>query len=102
MFAMNSFLQDANGTLPLLLSLFPFTAPVAMLVRLPLADVPLWQIGLSVLLMGLGALLVVWIAAQVFRIGLLMYGKRLSPRALWAALRQGLDIVPEQQKEVAS
>ena len=101
MFAMSSFFENANGTLPVLTSLFPFTAPVAMLVRLSLADVPPWQIGLSVLLMGVGALLIVWIAAQVFRVGLLMYGKRLSPRALWAALRQGLDVIPEGQEEVA-
>jgi hypothetical protein len=56
---------------------------------------------LSLLLLALTSLLVVWIAAQVFRVGLLMYGKRLSPGALWRAVRQGLDAVPSTQKERA-
>lgn len=87
-----TFFNNANGTIPVALSLLPFTAPVAMVMRLPLADVPLWQIGLSLLLLALTTLLIVWTAAQVFRIGLLVYGKRLGLRTLWTALRQGLDI----------
>jgi ABC-2 type transport system permease protein len=89
-----TFIDNANGLLPVTLSLIPFTAPIAMVMRLPFADVPLWQLGLSILLLGLATLLVVWIAAHVFRIGLLMYGKRLGFRPLWAALRQGQDSVP--------
>jgi ABC-2 type transport system permease protein len=89
-----TFLTDANGPFPTASSLFPFTAPVAMMMRLPFADVPLWQVLLSVLLLALTTLLAVWLAAQVFRIGLLMYGKRLDLRTLWTALRQGLDIAP--------
>jgi ABC-2 type transport system permease protein len=98
MIASIAFLNNANGPLPTALSLVPFTAPVAMVMRLPFADVPLWQLLLSVLLMALTTLLVVWLAAQVFRIGLLMYDTRLGLRTLWAALRQGLDIVPEMSR----
>lgn len=94
-----SFFNNANGPIPTILSLVPFTAPIAIVMRLPFADVPLWQIGLSLLLLVLTTLLIVWIAAQVFRIGLLMYGKRLGLRPLWTALRQGLDIVPANKEE---
>jgi ABC-2 type transport system permease protein len=89
-----TFIENANGLLPIAMSLIPFTAPIAMVMRVPFADVPFWPLGLSILLVALTTLLVVWIAAQVFRIGLLMYGKRLGLRQLWAALRQGLDIIP--------
>jgi ABC-2 type transport system permease protein len=67
--------------------------------RLPYADVPLWQIGLSLTLLVFATMLIVWLSAQVFRVGLLMYGKRLGPATLWAALRQGMDIVPEYSEE---
>jgi ABC-2 type transport system permease protein len=94
-----SFFNNANGPIPTILSLVPFTAPIAIVMRLPFADVPLWQIVLSLFLLVLTTLLIVWIAAQVFRIGLLMYGKRLGLRPLWTALRQGLDIVPASGEE---
>ena len=96
-----SFFSNANGTVPTILSMLPFTSPIAMVMRIPLADVPVWQIGLSLLLLVAGTLLIVWIAAQVFRLGLLMYGKRLGLRTLSAALRQGLDTVAESQAEQA-
>lgn len=101
MIGMGAFLSNANGLLPTATSLFPFTAPVAMMLRLPFADVPLWQLGLSLALLALTVLLAVWIAAQVFRIGLLMYGKRLGLRSLFTALRQGLDIVPDNKEKEA-
>jgi ABC-2 type transport system permease protein len=101
MMGMGAFLSNANGLLPTATSLFPFTAPVAMMLRLPFADVPPWQLGLSLALLALTVLLAVWIAAQVFRIGLLMYGKRLGLRSLSTALRQGLDIVPDNKEKGA-
>ena len=67
-------------------SIIPFSAPVAMLVRIVTQTPPLWQIALS-LLIGFGSvLLFMWIAARVYRVGMLMYGKRASiPEALrWA------------------
>jgi ABC-2 type transport system permease protein len=67
-------------------SIIPFSAPVAMLVRIVTQTPPFWQIALS-LLIGFGSVLVImWIAARVYRVGMLMYGKRASiPEALrWA------------------
>ena len=84
-----TFVQDANGIVPVLLSLFPLTAPVSMIMRMPLTAVPAWQIALSLGLMVLSVLGVIWLAAQVFRLGLLMYGKRLRLRTIVESVRQG-------------
>jgi ABC-2 type transport system permease protein len=67
-------------------SMIPFTAPVAMLVRIVTQTPPFWQIALS-LLLGFGTVvLIMWIASRIYRVGMLMYGKRASiPEALrWA------------------
>ena len=67
-------------------SMIPFSAPVAMLVRIVTQTPPFWQIALS-LLIGFGTVLVItWVASRIYRVGMLMYGKRASiPEALrWA------------------
>ena len=67
-------------------SMIPFSAPVAMLVRIVTRTPPFWQIALS-LLIGFGTVLsIMWVAARIYRVGMLMYGKRASiPEALrWA------------------
>jgi ABC-2 type transport system permease protein len=66
--------------------MIPFTSPVAMLVRIVTQTPPFWQIALS-LIIGFGTvILIMWIAARIYRVGMLMYGKRASiPEALrWA------------------
>ncbi len=83
-----TFISNPNGRWPVVMSLFPFTAPLGMILRLPLADVPSWQIGLSLSLLFLTTLAVVWVSAQVFRTGLLRYDRRLDLRSLWATLRR--------------
>src|SRR5215204_165838 len=67
-------------------SMIPFTAPVAMLVRIVTQTPPFWQIALSLLIGFGGVLVVMWMASRVYRVGMLMYGKRASiPEALrWA------------------
>ena len=72
-----SILARPNATLPTVLSLFPPTAPTAMMLRLtaPNSYVPAWQIALSLALLAISAWLALRGAARVFRIGLLMYGK---------------------------
>jgi len=67
-------------------SMIPFSAPVAMLVRIVTQTPPFWQIALS-LLIGFGSvLLIMWVAGRIYRVGMLMYGKRASiPEAIrWA------------------
>jgi ABC-2 type transport system permease protein len=66
--------------------MIPFTSPVAMLVRIVTQTPPFWQIALS-LIIGFGTvILIMWIASRIYRVGMLMYGKRASiPEALrWA------------------
>ena len=67
-------------------SMIPFSAPVAMLVRIVTQTPPFWQIALSLVIGFSSVLLIMWIAARVYRVGMLMYGKRASiPEALrWA------------------
>ena len=63
------------------LSIIPFTAPVAMMVRIPFG-VPGWQLALSMLMMVGGFLLTTWVASRIYRVGILMYGKKASYKEL--------------------
>ncbi|MCY3991056.1 MAG: ABC transporter permease [Caldilineaceae bacterium] len=58
------------------LSWFPLTAPTTMMLRLPLADVPWFDVAGSIILLLITIPVVVWLGAKVFRLGMLMYGKR--------------------------
>ncbi|GAB2687563.1 ABC transporter permease [Mucilaginibacter koreensis] len=69
--------QNPDSPLAVWLSVIPFTAPVAMMVRLPF-HVPEWQIFLSMALMVVGFLFTTWVAARIYRVGILMYGKKAS------------------------
>ncbi len=73
--------NDPNGTIATWLSFIPFTSPIAMLVRIPFG-VPTWQIIVSVVLLILGFLLTTWFAARIYRVGILMYGKKVSLKEL--------------------
>ncbi|GGC28627.1 ABC transporter permease [Parapedobacter defluvii] len=73
--------NDPNGPLAFWLSMIPFTSPIAMLVRIPFG-VPMWQIGLSLVLLVGGFILTTWVAARIYRIGILMYGKKASYKEL--------------------
>jgi ABC-2 type transport system permease protein len=70
-----------DSTLAVWLSIIPFTAPVAMMVRLPFG-VPAWQLGLSMGLMVAGFLFTTYVAARIYRVGVLMYGKKASFKEL--------------------
>ncbi len=83
-----SALSDPTGQLAVTASLVPFSAPIIMPVRVATSDVALPQIGLSLLIMASSCLIVVWGAARVYRIGILMYGKRPNLKELWRWARQ--------------
>lgn len=69
-------------------SMFPFFSPITMLVRIVTKTPPFWQIGLS-LLIGFGTvILLIWLAARIYRIGMLMYGKRATIPEVWRWVRQ--------------
>ncbi|MBO4282153.1 MAG: ABC transporter permease [Bacteroidales bacterium] len=71
------------------LSVIPFTSPIAMLIRIPfgVAAVQPWEILLSCVLMLLGCFASVWVAAKIYRTGILMYGKKISYKELWKWVR---------------
>ncbi len=69
-------------------SMLPFSAPVAMLVRIVTQTPPFWQIALSLLIGFSSVLLIMWIASRVYRVGMLMYGKRASIPEAWRWARQ--------------
>lgn len=78
-----------NPESPLLvgLTLFPTTAFLTVMLRWGMTSVPLWQLVLSWVLLTLSALGSIWVAAKVFRIGMLQYGQRLSLKTIIQALR---------------
>ncbi|PTQ96881.1 ABC-2 type transport system permease protein [Mucilaginibacter yixingensis] len=69
--------QAPNSNLAVWLSMIPFTAPVVMMIRMPF-DPPMWQIALSAFMMIVGFLFTTWVAARIYRVGILMYGKKTS------------------------
>jgi ABC-2 type transport system permease protein len=73
--------QVPDSPLAVWLSIIPFTAPIAMMVRLPFG-VPDWQMELSMAMMVIGFLFTTYIAARIYRVGILMYGKKASYKEL--------------------
>jgi len=65
-----------DGTLARVLSLFPFTAPLLMFMRISVQPPPAWEIALSIVLLLLAIWGVAWFAGRVYRVGILMYGKK--------------------------
>lgn len=74
-------MRDPNGSLAFWASMIPFSSPIIMMVRIPFG-VPIWQIGLSVSLLIAGFIFTTWLAARIYRIGILMYGKKVSWKEL--------------------
>ena len=79
-------INDPHGTVATVFSLIPFTSPIVMLMRIPFG-VPWWQILISLSLLALSFLGIVWIAAKVYRVGILMYGKKISYKELMKWVR---------------
>lgn len=69
-------MRDPSGPQTTALSLFPFFAPTLMMLRMGVVAPPLWQIVLSIFLMLITIAGGVWLAAKIYRVGILMYGKR--------------------------
>jgi ABC-2 type transport system permease protein len=67
--------QNPDGPLAFWCSFIPFTSPMVMMVRLPF-EVPFWQILVSLVILFASALFFVWISAKIYRVGILIYGKK--------------------------
>lgn len=68
-------MRAPDSTLSVVLSLIPFMTPILMFLRMSVLMPPVWQIALSVVLTSLTIALVIWVAARIYRVGILMYGK---------------------------
>lgn len=68
-------------------SIFPFTSPIVMIARLPFG-VPGWEIALSVVLLALTFMVCAWASAKIYKVGILMFGKKSSWKDLWNWLKQ--------------
>lgn len=78
---------NPNATLARALSFFPLTAPTTMMLRLPLGGVPAIDIIISLIVLLISIPIVMWAGARIFRVGLLMYGKRASIKEIFSALK---------------
>jgi ABC-2 type transport system permease protein len=73
---------NPDGPAAFWLSIFPLTSPVIMMIRIPFG-VPYFDLSLSIALLILGFLGATWLAAKIYRTGILMYGKKISYKELW-------------------
>jgi ABC-2 type transport system permease protein len=80
-------MANPNSTSSIVLSLIPFFSPTLMMLRIAVINPPMWQILLSMVIMVLTILGSVWVAARIYRVGILMYGKRPSIAELGRWLR---------------
>ena len=69
--------QNPDGPMAFWCSLIPFTSPIVMMVRIPY-EIPLWQILVSLVLLYSSAIFFVWVSSRIYRVGILMYGKKPS------------------------
>lgn len=81
-------IRDPDSSLSFWVSIAPFFSPITMPVRILAATPPFWQIALSILINALAIAALVWLASRVYRIGMLMYGKRATIPEVWKWIRQ--------------
>ncbi len=74
-------IQDPDSNIAFWASMIPFTSPINMMVRLPYG-VPVWELILSMTLLVLGFLGCSWVSARIYRVGILMYGKKVTWKEL--------------------
>jgi ABC-2 type transport system permease protein len=74
-------MQDPDSTIAFWASVIPFTSPINMMVRLPYG-VPVWELAVSMALLVLGFIACSWLTARIYRVGILMYGKKVTWREL--------------------
>lgn len=79
-------ISDPHGTVATVFSFIPLTSPIVMLMRIPFG-VPLWQILLSIAILFGTFFFVVWFAAKIYRIGILMYGKKPTYKEIFKWLK---------------
>ena len=79
-------INDPHGTIAIVFSMIPLTSPIVMLMRIPFG-VPWWQLIISITLLFTTFFFVVWFAAKIYRVGILMYGKKPTWKELYKWLQ---------------
>jgi ABC-2 type transport system permease protein len=79
-------MSNPNGPLAIILSFFPLSAPITIMMRMAFTNIPTWQITLNVLVLVVLAAFSVWLAGRAFRLGMLQYGKKVSLKDLFRKL----------------
>lgn len=74
-------MKSPDSAMSFWFSIIPFTSPISMMIRLPFG-VPTWELVLSMSLLVLGFIGTTWVAARIYRVGILMYGKKTSYKEL--------------------
>ena len=80
-------INDPDSTVSVVTSLLPFFTPLLMMLRIAIKTPPAWQIALGYLLTTAFTLFMIWLSARIYRIGILMYGKKPTFRELWRWVR---------------
>ena len=75
-------IRNPDGSLALGMSIFPLSSPIAMMIRLPFEGVEYWELLLSMFLLILSFLIATWVSSRIYRVGILMYGKKNSFKEL--------------------
>lgn len=79
-------IENPHGVVSTIFSMIPLTSPIVMLMRIPFG-VPWWELTISILLLILTNAFVVWLAAKIYRVGILMYGKKPTYKELFKWLK---------------
>lgn len=79
-------MNNPHGTVATVFSMIPLTSPIVMLMRIPFG-VPMWEIAVSVAILFATFFAVVWFAAKIYRVGILMYGKKPTYKEMFKWLK---------------
>lgn len=81
-----SVVENPHGTVSTIFSIIPFTSPIVMLMRIPFG-VPWWEIAASIIVLIATNFGILWLSAKIYRVGILMYGKKPSYKELYKWLK---------------
>ena len=83
---MMSVMNDPNSNLVFWCSIIPFTSPIVMMARIPFG-IPTWQVAVSLIVLYISFILMTWVAARIFRVGVFMHGKKPTWKDLGAWIK---------------
>lgn len=83
------FITDPNSIVPRVLSMVPLFSPIGMTLRLASGEIPMWEVGLSLLILVISTWFAIKVSAKLFRVGTLMRGKPPGVKQIWKLLTQG-------------